>query len=803
MDGEEIDSWSDLGSGDEWLCAQLQKSGLMSKHKRRKQSCKEDNKIIKLDVNQKDPPKNETIATPINDQNFGESIKGIISSQDNVNAIFDQNIDLDNIENIDIHNLQVVEKVGNDFFDLQHIPPEFATVTIEYPQPSALNVANISVESENVVQELGNIHIEALPTNTQDPVSDIVINTDTDIIDENKTTQTNIQQSSVSATPSCSSKVVILSNIPYHGDLLSNKKRQNKASKDPNKYKRNINKELRMKGESYLGYRRDRKAKTNEKFKVKQDVFKPARSMKPPCTSAFCKKSKLRSCDNINEEQRKYLFDNFWKNMNWEQRRSFITSHVNKVSKKVTKNPESSKRTDSRTYVLTIDNVRHQVCKKMFLATLGIKDWFIRYWLTKTDCAMPPDVSSSTSNRRNPEKIEDHKHVEKFLGDLPKMPSHYCRAKTSREYLEPIFSNMTQLYHAYKDNCELEGRECLGRKLFDKLFLKLNLSLFHPKKDQCDVCCSHKTGNITDEEYAQHVLKKDRARKEKDTDKGIAQSGACHVFTQDVESVKLAPYLQASAIYYKTKLCVHNFTLYNIATKEVMCYWFDESNSTLEASVFASCLVDHLEKVLSLKLLPVVLYSDGCCAQNRNVTLSNALLRLAIEKNIVITQKYLEKGHTHMECDSVHSAIECKLKGKEIYLPQQYMAISKTARSDPMPYQACYLDYTFFTDFSKELIYKSIRPGKKVGDPVVTDLRMLEYRPNGTIWYKVSFDDELHPLPHRPTAINSIKQINSLQKLYAARIPITKRKYQDLQDLKSVLPSSCHSFYDDLPHSNH
>lgn len=67
----------------------------------------------------------------------------------------------------------------------------------------------------------------------------------------------------------------------------------------------------------------------------------------------------------------------------------------------------------------------------------------------------------------------------------------------------------------------------------------------------------------------------------------------------------------------------------------------------------------------------------------------------------------------------------------------------------------------------------------------------------------VSFDDELHPLPHRPTSINSIKQINSLQKLYAARIPITKRKYQDLQDLKSVLPSNCHSFYDDLPHSNH
>lgn len=141
------------------------------------------------------------------------------------------------------------------------------------------------------------------------------------------------------------------------------------------------------------------------------------------------------------------------------------------------------------------------------------------------------------------------------------MPSHYCRAKTSREYLEPILSNMTQLYRTYQENCELEGRECLGRKLFDKLFLKLNLSLFHPKKDRCDDCCSHKTGNITAEEYAQHVLKKDRARKEKDTDKGIAQSGACHVCTKDVESVKLAPYLQTSAIYYKNASIILHYTI--------------------------------------------------------------------------------------------------------------------------------------------------------------------------------------------------------------------------------------------------
>lgn len=713
-------------------------------------------------------------------------------------------------------NASFFEKVGEDFIELdactsvslnrgfaEEIPigVECTTASSRHnvQEPSA--AISSSQSTSTPIMTLRDVHDHALLLSNEDYTEKLQI----DVFSENVIQDTNVTQPTNSTTTSSrdnirAPKVVILSNEPYYGDLVNQKKRQNKASKDPNKYPRNLNKELRMKGEGYLGYRRDRKAKKTEKFKVKHDVFKPARSMKPACTSSFCKKSKLRACDIINEEQRQHLFTTFWKTMNWEQRRSFICSHVMVVEKKITKNPES-KRTESRSYIFTIENKRYQVCKKMFLDTLGIKDWFVRYWLKKTDCAMPPDRATSSVNRNVPTKTGGHEHVEKFLAGLPKMPSHYCRASTSREYLEPVFQNMTDLYNKYKEDCEFASKECVGRRLFDEIFMKLNLSLFHPKKDQCDVCCSHKTGNLTDEKYAKHIMKKNQARNEKETDKLDAQSGACHVFTQDVQAVKLAPYLQASAIYYKTKLCVHNFTLYNLATKEVMCYWFDESNCTLEASAFASCIIDHLEMVMNQKLLPIILYSDGCCAQNRNATLSNALLRLSIEKNIVITQKYLEKGHTHMECDSVHSAIECKLKRKEIYLPKQYVSITKTARKDPMPYEARLLDHTFFTDFSKDLVYKSIRPGKKSGDPVVTDLRVLQYRPNGTIWYKNDFDHELQPLPQRPTPLYRIKPINQLAKLNKAKIPISRRKYQDLQDLKSVIPQTCHTFYDELPYS--
>jgi len=113
-----------------------------------------------------------------------------------------------------------------------------------------------------------------------------------------------------------------------------------------------------------------------------------------------------------------------------------------------------------------------------------------------------------------------------------------------------------------------------------------------------------------------------------------------------------------------------------------------------------------------------------------------------MSKKVTIIQKYLEKGHTQMECDSVHSTIERQYKNVDVYLPSQFVVHSITARKVPMPYRAKLLNYSFFKNYSQDMIYSSIRPGRSSGDPTVTDLRMLQYEPNGIIYYKVNFDDE-------------------------------------------------------------
>lgn len=91
----------------------------------------------------------------------------------------------------------------------------------------------------------------------------------------------------------------------------------------------------------------------------------------------------------------------------------------------------------------------------------------------------------------------------------------------------------------------------------------------------------------------------------------------------------------------------------------------------------------------------IVLYSDGCCYQNRNATLSNSLLNVAKLRNITIEQKYLVKGHTHMEVDSVHSQIKRQVRNKIFNVPADYWLALKNARRNPFPYVVEYLEHSF------------------------------------------------------------------------------------------------------------
>lgn len=152
----------------------------------------------------------------------------------------------------------------------------------------------------------------------------------------------------------------------------------------------------------------------------------------------------------------------------------------------------------------------------------------------------------------------------------------------------------------------------------------------------------------------------------------------------DVETVLLCLKSNASNMYYKTKLNIHNFTLYNVVISgAVHCYLWDETAADLSADVFASILYDFVSDEINFEPDDeIIFYSDGCTYQNRNCIVSNVFVYMEQKYQVTILQKFLEKRHTQMECDSVHSSIENRFWRAEIYLPSGYVSAAWAAWSD-------------------------------------------------------------------------------------------------------------------------
>lgn len=580
--------------------------------------------------------------------------------------------------------------------------------------------------------------------------------------------------------------------------MKTNKPKRIKKAHNSLSTKRKVNKIKRQAGQQYVGF----SVKGN---KMKQDTIRMPRTMGRPCTSPFCAKSTLRHCEKFRHDTRWIIFTSFWQDIkSWEAKQMFVQNLVKGINHTVTSSGRKSYR-----FFLCLNGENVQVCRQFFLSTLGLKRDMVYGWIENTPRAMfqfKPPKPHKTRNR-NVLQVARKMRLELFLQGLDKMESHYCRLQSEKVYIAATFRSKIDLFNEYKKYCLENGYgQSASYFLFSEVFDKMNLALFRPRKDQCDTCVGFKAKVVTEAEYVLHVERQKRAKAEKEFDKKAALKFGRHVFTGDTQAVKLSPDLNATAVYFKTRLQVHNYTIYNLVTHQCTNHWWDETQGDLSASSFVSCIIAYFEKNCLSDTFPITLYSDGCGYQNRNQFLSNALSNFAVKNNKIVEQNWLEKGHTQMECDSAHAKIENQLKNRSINVPTDYVDVTKIARktvnidgiTKDCPFDVEYLNYDFFKNFADPRIsrFSSIRPGSKAHDPTVNQLRAMIYLPSGKVMYKIDFNEEYRDLPRKITPYNS--SLHEPEQLHNECLKITKTKYTHLQQLKTVIPAKYHCFYDNI-----
>lgn len=111
------------------------------------------------------------------------------------------------------------------------------------------------------------------------------------------------------------------------------------------------------------------------------------------------------------------------------------------------------------------------------------------------------------------------------------------------------------------------------------------------------------------------------------------------------------------------------------------CYAWDEAKRS--ACEIATCLSKQITSICTNPHVEdITFYSDTCTGQNRNQYVAGSLFySLTQHKNIQrINHTFFERGHSQMENDSVHSAIETDKKKTHVYVPSQWHTVITLAR---------------------------------------------------------------------------------------------------------------------------
>lgn len=513
-----------------------------------------------------------------------------------------------------------------------------------------------------------------------------------------------------------------------------------------------------------------------------------ARTIKEKHCAHLAEKKSERSflCGVVGEDHRRNVFRYFWSLPSWDAKKAYIKGLVRLRSNSIRRRSTSTnikKKHQYDCYIPSDNDQRVRVCKDFFLGTFNLNKNIFESWLKVHDKKV---LRKNTTSEKSDS-------VRKWLDTIPKIPSHYCRSNTKRIYVEDQFKSKTNMQKIYAEWCKNNDEVPAMRKKFCTVLDEEKISIFKPRKDQCDVCVGYTEGNFNEEEYLLHKTKKDEARAAKQLAVNNV-SPEVMVVTMDMQSVLLCPKLLVSEQYYKSKLAVHNFTFYIKNTKDAHLYIWHKGEGWVTANNITSCII-HFLKEHCLTFKKVVLISDGCLYQNKNKILSSALANLNSATGLEIEQLILEKGHTMMEVDSVHSTLE-RAFNPPIYTPMDYVSRMRQARTS-QPYIVNYLEFSFFKDYEHVPgNFKSIRPGKDTGEATVNSIRALLYKQN-EVKFKTRHSEDWSILTQKR---NKTIAHGEVKPLYEVPPKIENAKYKSLQSLKKYMHKDFHAFYDNLNH---
>nr|CAH7718008.1 unnamed protein product [Callosobruchus chinensis] len=374
-----------------------------------------------------------------------------------------------------------------------------------------------------------------------------------------------------------------------------------------------------------------------------------------------------------------------------------------------------------------------------------------------------------------------------------------------------------------EENLAETNKKRVRRKKADKASWKRSvvkakrLNFFIPKKDQCYKCNAYKSATdktLLLEEYESHKKREKDAMlmKKIDKEKAVAEKGSSfRAVTFDLQAILQVPFAGDNQIFYKLKLNVYNFTIFDASNSNGYCYVWDETHGKKGSTEIGTCILKYLYE-LPETVTHVSSFSDTCGGQNRNKYVAAAML-FAVNKIHhlnVIDLKFMESGHSYLEADAMHATIERARKHKSIYTTREWSVLISTARRNPRPYYVNNLRFDDFYDLQE--LAATMTPNTTTNNTNQEKVQWLKIKwmrfektDPYLIKYKYELSDEefllIDVAGRRKRGRQQGWSSYELSKKYSQRIPISLKKKNDLLFLfrTKVIPTEYQQYIQDIP----
>ncbi|CAH2009765.1 unnamed protein product [Acanthoscelides obtectus] len=548
-----------------------------------------------------------------------------------------------------------------------------------------------------------------------------------------------------------------------------------------------------------------------------------SREMGPPCQNC-----RLKCNEKISSEERKLIFSDYWSLGDLQRQRDYLAKCMESVTCRY--QYKNSRRASNNAFYFFIRGTKIRICKHFFRATLGITDRPIRTVLEKQRSFTKGILSGEQIGKHgNHHRVDDDikTGIRNHINSIPRIESHYCTKDSNREYIEGG-KTVAQLHRDYVESCKQAEKPYGNYLMYSRRFNpEFNISFFLPKKDQCTDCVAFQMASGEDRQnlvsdYETHIAEKDLSRQEKKEDKENSESNVI-VAVYDLQAVLQCPRGETSPFYYCSKLNVFNFTIYELKTKDVQCYMWDESEGNRGVCEIGTCVLNYIESLESRanqmynKKIDLIFYSDNCCGQQKNHVMFKIYHHAVQKYNFInsITHKFLIKGHTQNEGDSVHSVIERhvkrSLKSGPIFIPAQYVTIIRTSKVSGSPYRVHELNHEDFLDLKDfaSTAARSFTKNDRNESIKIADIKVVKADKNNPnkILYKASYADEYQTIDiglSRYCRRRNVENDDTLviKKLYRVKPGITEKKKSSILSLfnqpSSVIPKTYFQYYSNL-----